>query len=175
MSPDARKRLIKLLNMTSSTSDHEALSAVRRANELLKKEAVNWEQLVSGKSELRVGASNTRSPFGEWDFVWQPPPPPGPNPRQGFKQAIQVQYSETVWKDILKINESADRLAVFDRLSLAQVFLDLVTKGFALARSDLILIKKIQEQSGAMSLNDRAFITALWAKGMRDRHTSVPF
>lgn len=44
-------RLIALLNLSTSDNDHEALSATRHANALLKKNNLRWEDVVgSGKS-----------------------------------------------------------------------------------------------------------------------------
>ncbi len=38
--------LIKLLNLTSSKNDGEALNATRKANAFLKENGINWEELV---------------------------------------------------------------------------------------------------------------------------------
>jgi hypothetical protein len=39
---------VKLMMMTTSTSDGEALTAIRKANTLLKAEGKNWEELITG-------------------------------------------------------------------------------------------------------------------------------
>jgi hypothetical protein len=44
--------LIKLMNMTSSSNDGEALSAVRKANELLLANKWSWEKLVHSKIKV---------------------------------------------------------------------------------------------------------------------------
>lgn len=48
----AKARLIKLLNLTSSDNDHEALLALRNAQKVMGNGGVTWESLFS------VGASN---------------------------------------------------------------------------------------------------------------------
>lgn len=40
------ERLVKLLNLTRSDNDHEALSAMRNVNTLLKENALTWEKLL---------------------------------------------------------------------------------------------------------------------------------
>jgi hypothetical protein len=42
------ERFVKLMQMTTSDNDGEALSALRRANAMLKAERKNWEDLVAG-------------------------------------------------------------------------------------------------------------------------------
>lgn len=44
-------KIIKLLNMTTSDNDHEALTAMRMVNAILKKNNVAWEQLFLGKAK----------------------------------------------------------------------------------------------------------------------------
>lgn len=48
-----RAKLVKLLQMTRSKNDHEALTAVRMANDMLRVAGVDWTGLVSG-SRARV-------------------------------------------------------------------------------------------------------------------------
>jgi len=54
MSEDLPKQelLIKLLKMSTSPNDGEALIAVRKANELLKSAGWDWEKLVNGKIKV---------------------------------------------------------------------------------------------------------------------------
>lgn len=86
--------LIKLMGMTQSKNDGEALAAVRKANEQLKKFGGSWESLLLGKVVM-VG-----DPFASIDkpptphrappppvpppLSRPPPPPPPPKPRTGF-------------------------------------------------------------------------------------------
>lgn len=51
------QRLIKFMNLTSSDSDNEALTALRMAVKLLKKDNLTWEKLLQGggsRVEYRV-------------------------------------------------------------------------------------------------------------------------
>jgi hypothetical protein len=43
---ESRDILIKLLNLSSSNEDGEALSAIRHANKLIRKEGMSWEDLI---------------------------------------------------------------------------------------------------------------------------------
>lgn len=43
-----RERLIKLMMMTTSTNDAEAVAAVRKANSLLASEKTNWSDFING-------------------------------------------------------------------------------------------------------------------------------
>ncbi len=67
-------RLTKLLMMTTSSHDGEALAAIRKANAILKEAGVNWQEFLAGRlpSSARMG----------------PPPPkrdagPRPSAREG--------------------------------------------------------------------------------------------
>jgi hypothetical protein len=53
-------RLIKLLNLTTSTNDHEALIAMRKANEMVEG---NWEGVFHVPPDVPMP---DRSPFEEW-------------------------------------------------------------------------------------------------------------
>lgn len=43
-----KTRLAKVLQMTTSTNDSEALAAVRKANEIIKGENLQWEDVITG-------------------------------------------------------------------------------------------------------------------------------
>lgn len=51
-----KTRLIKFLNLTSSDSDGEALSAIRFANTLLKKSGATWEILLADEEPVKYRA-----------------------------------------------------------------------------------------------------------------------
>lgn len=78
--------LVKLLKMTSSPNDGEALTAVRKANELLASAGWDWDRLMSGKIvvvEDPFGAIGTpKSGRGE-----AAPPTPATQPPRPFQQA----------------------------------------------------------------------------------------
>jgi hypothetical protein len=50
-----RNRLVKFMNMTESQHDAEALLAVRKANELLRLNDLNWTDLVDPRPTPRAG------------------------------------------------------------------------------------------------------------------------
>lgn len=77
--------LVKLLKMTSSPNDGEALTAVRKANELLASAGWDWDRLMSGKIvvvEDPFGAIGTPKSSGRRDYTQgtAPAPPTVPNP-----------------------------------------------------------------------------------------------
>lgn len=95
--------LIKLLKMTTSPHDGEALTAVRKANEALVKFGGDWESLLRGKVTV-IG-----DPFAGMEApppprAAAPPPPPqapraappfqySPNPRPSFRAKVSPQPS----------------------------------------------------------------------------------
>lgn len=46
MTPGQLSMLVKVLNLTTSPNDAEALAAARKANDLLKRGSTSWEQLL---------------------------------------------------------------------------------------------------------------------------------
>jgi hypothetical protein len=54
-----RERLVKLLGMTESKYDAEALGAIRRSNALLREHKVTWAELLAGAPE----PGQAREPF----------------------------------------------------------------------------------------------------------------
>ena len=76
-----QEMLLKLLKMTTSDNDGEALVAIRKANGLLKTAGWDWDKLIAGKIKV-VG-----DPFGgvsapKYSNVGKPPPPPQAPPQK---------------------------------------------------------------------------------------------
>ena len=46
-------KLIKLLNLSTSNNDNEALSAIRTANAILKKNNILWDKILNSQVEIR--------------------------------------------------------------------------------------------------------------------------
>lgn len=44
-------RLLKILRLTTSPNDHEALAAIRKANEMLSSNDTSWDKLISATDE----------------------------------------------------------------------------------------------------------------------------
>lgn len=55
-------KFVKILKLTTSPVDGEALAAVRKANEILKRENFEWEHFVLGKIHHKSGPGEER-PF----------------------------------------------------------------------------------------------------------------
>ncbi len=51
MSPEDKTRLAKVLNLTQSNIDGEALSAIRKGNSLLKKHNTDWVSFINGTAD----------------------------------------------------------------------------------------------------------------------------
>jgi len=79
-------KLIKILNLTQSDNDNEALVAIRKANKLLLSENKSWGDLIGEPSVTIKG--------------WQPqhPPPASPMPPRPFEEARKS--TETIFDDI---------------------------------------------------------------------------
>src|SRR5258708_8942095 len=82
--------LLKLLGMTTSASDNEALMAIRRANEFLARAGWTWEMLIREKIKIIENPFNgindpTRRPKNDHHPITPPkpkPPKPPTPPRQ---------------------------------------------------------------------------------------------
>ena len=76
------ERLIKLLKLSTSPNDAEALLAVRKANEAVKAAGWDWERLLRGK--VTIIADPFTAPPPRAADVRHPgaPPPPPPRPQQ---------------------------------------------------------------------------------------------
>ena len=86
--------LIKLLRMTTSDNDGEALTALRKANALLRSAGWDWEKLINAKIRVvanpfsgglrepprstPVNGSGSPPPPPQWTKSAPPPPPPPP-------------------------------------------------------------------------------------------------
>lgn len=91
--------LIKLLKMTSSNHDHEALSAMRLANAQVLKLNTDWEDLLNGKVTLiadpftgvsiptPAAPSSPSHPYPPQ----RPSPPRSPPPPVYYKDAVAIQ------------------------------------------------------------------------------------
>ena len=73
MSPTEKERLAKVLALTTSNIDGEALAAVRKANQLLAKDGVTWEQLLTATGS-NFGAF--AAAFAKANVVYKERPPP---------------------------------------------------------------------------------------------------
>ena len=52
MNDNPTHRLIKLLETTASTNDHEALVAIRKANALIKRQGWDWTRLFAERETV---------------------------------------------------------------------------------------------------------------------------
>lgn len=77
--------LVKLLKMTSSSNDGEALTAMRKANELLKTAGWDWDKLFAGKIKVVADPfANLGTPPNNPAVTrtQAPAPPPRPAPKR---------------------------------------------------------------------------------------------
>src|SRR6266566_3142848 len=72
-------RLAKLLRLTTSPNDHEALMAIRAANRLLDSSAWDWDRLLAGKIRIVADPFSGPSPVAPPPRAQAAPPPP-PHP-----------------------------------------------------------------------------------------------
>jgi hypothetical protein len=85
-----RSRLVKLLNMTDSQHDAEALSAIRKSNDLLRRSKTSWAELLmlddrpelvsQRKPEPAPRSASSARPSGWGSDLWgdEPALPPTP-------------------------------------------------------------------------------------------------
>lgn len=72
--------LLKMLNMTTSDNDGQALVAIRKSNELLASAGWSWEKLLSGKITV------VADPFARMPEVKRPEPEPERAPARSAPQ-----------------------------------------------------------------------------------------
>jgi hypothetical protein len=73
--------LIKLLKMTTSSNDGEAVIAVRKANDLLKSAGWDWEKLIHGKIKvIEDPFKSVEVPINTATAGLRPKPPQRPQP-----------------------------------------------------------------------------------------------
>jgi len=83
--------LKKLLMMTTSTNDGEALTALRKANDLLTTAGWDWAKLIDGRvvvvedpfKNLGTPTASRNGSYNARATTPTPPSPPPPPPRQG--------------------------------------------------------------------------------------------
>lgn len=70
-----RVRLAKVLAMTTSNHDGEALSAVRKANDILKSENLTWSDLLGQAREVTITVTRHAAPTTVYEPTesWTPP------------------------------------------------------------------------------------------------------
>jgi hypothetical protein len=64
-----RDRLAKLLSLTQSDNDHEALSAVRSANAMFKKNSLTWSQVLGGQVSSVRGRSTGKANVDDYSDI----------------------------------------------------------------------------------------------------------
>lgn len=97
-----QEQLIKLLGMTTSANDAEALAFMRKANALLAAAGWSWEKLIRGKirvledpfksiPEPRVQPTASRpTPSQTPRPTWTPPPPRARAPKRSGKSHVSL-------------------------------------------------------------------------------------
>ena len=59
-----RQRLARILGLTGSTHDGEALAAVRKANAQIVAADVTWDEILRPPDDLRIAVDAAKSPPG---------------------------------------------------------------------------------------------------------------
>lgn len=91
--------LIKLMRLTESNQENEALAALRKANEHLKRMKWDWERLLRGKVTVAAdpfaGVPDVplRSTTSYAPTPYPPSPPPQPGPQQSTYSNPSPRYS----------------------------------------------------------------------------------
>lgn len=58
------EKFIKLMMMTQSSSEREALTAIRKANGLLMEANLNWDEFLRGKAKIDGSAISNQASYG---------------------------------------------------------------------------------------------------------------
>lgn len=73
--------LIKMMGMTTSDNDAQALVALRKANDHIAKLKITWEQILRGKVKIIEDPFRSAGNFATATRSHVPPPPATPRPR----------------------------------------------------------------------------------------------
>lgn len=108
MTPVARNRLIKLLGMTGSSHDAEALTALRYAQKLMKDQKVTWEDTLHGNGLLtyREGFQEGRTVGFEEGYA------------KGYREGQNAPRARPAsWQAVVRemLDEHADELTEWER------------------------------------------------------------
>jgi hypothetical protein len=86
MTPGERSRLVKILAQTASAHDSEALTAIRKANEIMRRHQLTWQRLVDGGTTRNLSARPQRAGLADQQPPWSPSPEPAGG-RRGVDRA----------------------------------------------------------------------------------------
>jgi hypothetical protein len=84
-----KDRLAKLLSMTSSEHDAEALAAIRKANDLLRLNRKSWFDVLSAPPPVEPLRPDTPSAGPRAAPSATPPPPPGHQRLRHYRDALR--------------------------------------------------------------------------------------
>jgi Protein of unknown function (DUF2786) len=68
MTKDDKDKIIKLLQLTTSSNDHEALLAMRVANKILKKTETTWDKFLDNPPAASTRPNPTASTYRHYDY-----------------------------------------------------------------------------------------------------------
>jgi hypothetical protein len=111
-----RVRFVKLLKMTQSSSDGEALVAIRKCNDMLIQQKSNWNDVVVEHcvSQARPGLSEATNGFGEARRNVRPSP----------SRAFEASLRREEYREQLRRNQKAAAIQVY--ISKTPILLRLV-------------------------------------------------
>lgn len=69
-------RIVKLLNLSASDNDHEALLALRNAQKLMKQRGLTWEALFAGTASFSARTASTQTSRARPRKAAKPPATP---------------------------------------------------------------------------------------------------
>ena len=90
-----RERLIRLLGMTDSDQDAEALTAVRMSNALLRAQGLTWKDVIDPSGTVQQdGGDPAEEPYFNED--WSMGPRPGYEPSRRIRDALRAEFPITL-------------------------------------------------------------------------------
>lgn len=64
-----KTRLLKLLHLSESTNDNEALSSIRKINLLIKEDNLSWEDIINISDDLEKVIKRNRKEYCQLEFI----------------------------------------------------------------------------------------------------------
>ncbi len=145
-------RLLKLVGMTGSSADGEALTALRMSQKLMRELGICWGDIFEGKlclgdSSIRLKPFHHTATYGAYPYPSAPPrPPPRPSGPTG-KTTISPSGAVFTVEDIRLIFEPlhVHPLRPADRLLLNRLWFLFLKEGF-LSSLDFAQLVELQRQ-----------------------------
>lgn len=170
LSEATRARLVKLLNLTGSDSDPEALTALRMVTKIIKKENLSWEQVIVVVASGPVPRPNAAA-------HWSGAPPRRPPPREDLYRAADDAFHH-IFSGFGFDQGQGARSWIVDKRVVNALFEEAFNRGYIFTEAENNALKALQSFWGVNGrLSDKQFnvIRALVERERKRANSSSRF